>query len=188
MTNKLIYKDIVILIMIFIGIFFYFLLGNINLHGLILYFVLILLFYFIEKIFSIDFKKNHYFYLIIISFSILFFYNIQSYFIQVDKLLHLIGGIMLTSITYYLSTKKNNLKKNRLIIAFLLSILVIFSYELYEYTSDKLFNTKMQGVYHFINNQSIMVMGKTSDTIQDILLGIIGVFIYLSRTLIINKM
>lgn len=173
--------------MIFIGVFFYFLLENISFQELMFYIALISSFYFVDKIFSFDFEKHHYFYLIIISLPILFSHYIQSIFIYIDKPLHLIGGIMLTSITYHLSRKINIPKQYRLITTIFLSVLVILSYELYEYISDELFNTTMQGVYKKINDQFIMVVGKMTDTIQDIILGIIGIFIYLVKLAIKPK-
>jgi hypothetical protein len=57
---------------------------------------------------------------------------------------------------------------------FFLSLLVIIGYELYEFTLDRLFDSQMQGVYTVVDNQLVMIISSVADTLQDIILGIMG--------------
>jgi len=171
------YKSIIILIMLLLEIIFYFSIEQINLYSISINSIILIIFYMSDRILNLEFKKQHYLYLIIIILSSLFFDYLQLKILYIDKILHFIGAIMLTSITYHTS-KKIKISKNHLLMAIILSLLIIISYEFYEYFSDQLFNTTFQGVYQKINNQLVLIIEKTTDTLQDIFLGILGIIIY----------
>ena len=168
------HKEIIICILLFISILAYFIF-NIRLQTVLFFLVLILSFYFSERIFSFNFEKQHYYYVVAISLSMLFFYYIQLQFVYIDKILHLIGGIMLASIMYHISTKIKVIKNYQLLFTIISSLLIILGYEFYEYVSDFFLNTSMQGVYQRIGDETIVLIGSVADTLQDIVLGLLGV-------------
>ncbi len=172
--KKGVYKEIIISILILIGILAYFVF-QIRFQTVLFFLVLILSFYFSERIFSFNFERKHYFYVSVISLSMLFFYYIQLQFVYIDKILHLIGGIMLASIMYHISTKIKVIKNYQLLFTIISSLLIILGYEFYEYVSDFFLNTSMQGVYQKIGDETIVLIGSVADTIQDVVLGLFGV-------------
>ena len=172
------YKIIIITFLLMGGILSYFLFEHISIHALGIFLFVILAFYFFESIFSVDFETEQYVFVAIISMSFLFFYYMQLYFMYVDKLLHLVGGIMLGSILYHYGGKTTLSRREKYMYAFFLSLIVILGYELYEFISDQLFHTHMQGFYIIVNNTLIVIIGKTIDTASDIILGLLGVIFY----------
>jgi len=171
--------------MLILVVISYFLFEEIGLNSLILSLVIIIGFYTTEKYFSINFKGYHYVYLLTIVFSIIFFFYLQLHFTYIDKILHLVGGFMLASVSYHIFKKKltNN---NAIITAFLFSLSIILVYEFYEYIMDYYFEIPMRGVYQKINNKLIMLIDPTKDTIQDIVLGITGFFLFIMKNIIKN--
>ncbi|MBS3080431.1 hypothetical protein J4221_03095 [Candidatus Pacearchaeota archaeon] len=179
------YKNLILTMILSIIIISYFLFEEIGLNSLILSLVIVIGFYTVEKYFSLNFQIHHYFYILIIVFSIVFFYYFQLQFTYVDKILHLIGGFMLASVSYYIFKKK---KLNYpLITAFIFSLSIILAYEFYEYIMDYYFEIPMRGVYQNINNQIIMLIDPVKDTIQDITLGITGFFLFIIKNVLKNK-
>lgn len=183
MNLKQTHKNIIISITLFMILISYFLFKEIGFNSLIISLLILIGFYTVERHLSINFKIHHYSYTIIIIFSILFFYYIQSLFIYIDKFLHLIGGFMLASVTYHTFKKISITKNYALATAFLFSLIIIISYEGYEYGMDQIFGENMRGVYQMINNQLIMVVDPLKDTIQDVALGIVGFFLFFITTI-----
>ena len=103
----------------------------------------------------------------------------QLYFLYVDKVLHLLGGIMLCSVVYHFIGTMHISRRKKYLVTFSLSIAVILGYEFYEYFSDVIFNTRMQGVYRIVENELVIVIGSVIDTASDIVIGLTGVIVYL---------
>lgn len=185
MNLKKTHKNIIILLTLGTIVISYFLFKEVGFHSLILALVILIGFYSTEKYFSLNFKIYHYVYILIIIFSIVFFYYLQLQFTYVDKILHFIGGFMLASVSYHLFRKKL-IHTNALVTAFILSIFIILGYEIYEYLMEYYFEIPMRGVYQIINNQLIMLIDPVKDTLQDVALGIGGFFLFSVKNIFIT--
>ncbi|MEN9625887.1 MAG: hypothetical protein RL557_215 [archaeon] len=102
----LLYKQIILCLLLLIGIASYFLLPHISMQAFFLFLSLVVFFYATETVFSLDFKKEHYLYLVFLSLSFLFFYHLHFLFVYIDKPLHLMGGFIIASFFYHGLRKK----------------------------------------------------------------------------------
>lgn len=170
-------KGLVIFICCILGLIIYLFLKEQIEHSIVVFLVLLLLFYFLDLIFRFKFKKRHYFFVIFIASAGILFGFLQFYFFYLDKILHFIGGVMLGSVVYHMAIKFN--KKKALILVFLIAFFVIVFYEFSEFLADVLSSTNLQGVFVYSNGKLVEVMSKALDTVLDILLGGIGVLVYI---------
>jgi len=106
------------------------------------------IFYFIDKMFKIDFQFKHYIYtFIILSFGILFspfYFLIESY----DKVLHFCLPIFGSFLVFYIIDKQKLSLQWKLLIAFMFIISFLTIHEIGEYLIDLLWDLKLQGVLY----------------------------------------
>jgi hypothetical protein len=141
----------------------------------------LIIFFFMDYLFKLDFKKRHYSYVIII----LFFGILLSpmYFLSenYDKILHFISPIFGSVLVFYIVREKNISFQWKLLITFMFIISFLAIHEMGEYILDYLWDLKLQGVY--IRDTSgieklKLVMAKNDDTMIDMMLGTLGGFVF----------
>ncbi|MGD9275738.1 MAG: hypothetical protein PVJ67_01045 [Candidatus Pacearchaeota archaeon] len=137
----------------------------------------IFLFYAIDHMFEVDFEFRHYIFIIIIlSFGILLsplYFLSESY----DKMLHFIMPILASFLVFFIVDKQKISFQWKLLIAFMFILSFLAIHEIGEYLLDLLFDWKLQGVY--IRDISgieklNLVLDKNSDTMIDMILGMLG--------------
>jgi hypothetical protein len=149
----------------------------------------ILAFFSADYLFKLDFKNMHY----ILFFAISFFgimlsplFYISTYY---DKILHLLSPILLSILTFHLVDRIEGITfQMKLFITFSVLISLITLFEIGEFTLDKLFDLKLQGVYlRDISgvNKLNLIMDRNDDTMIDLILGITsGIIFTISKSLI----
>ncbi|MEN9625891.1 MAG: hypothetical protein RL557_219 [archaeon] len=173
--NKELYKQLSIIAFLFFGIVFFLFASHISISALLIYSGLVVSLYVGERLFSLDFHKEHYTFVSVLALSFLFFYYLHSLFVYVDKPLHFFGGFVIAFLFYHALKQKKFRKKSLIALIFFLSLLVILGYELYEFTLDRLFDAHMQGVYRIVEGKRVIMISGVQDTVQDILLGMLGI-------------
>jgi hypothetical protein len=148
----------------------------------------ILLFFIGNEFFKFNFKLHHHLILIAIAaFGILFsplYFMYPSY----DKILHFLSPILVSILIFYLVNKLDISFSKKLLITISLVISAITLFEVVEFTLDKLFDLKLQGV--FIRDMTgvaklNIIMDPIDDTMIDLILGIIGALVFAgSKTII----
>lgn len=141
----------------------------------------VLTFYFIDKAFKIDFKLQHYFYVLIMLILGIIFSPIYFIYSIYDKFLHFTIPIFISILLFYVIDRLDIKFQWKLLMTFmsLLSLLTIF--EIGEYLLDILFNLKLQGVYimELTRLQKYnLVQARIDDTMIDIILGIFGAGVF----------
>ena len=143
----------------------------------------LIIFYLADHMFEIDFKLRHYIYIIIIlSFGILFsplYFLSESY----DKALHLIMPIFGCLLIFHIVDRKNLELQWKLFITFMFILSFLTIHEIGEYLLDFIWDLKLQGVY--LRDVSgfeklNLVMSKNDDTMMDLILGMIGVLLFIA--------
>ena len=189
-------KGISILSACILGLFFFFVFKNkievISSFSIIIFLFSLCSFYFFDKLFKLDFRGIHYFFVIFISIGFLFgFLNFYIFFM--DKIMHFIGGIMLASIIFHILQKfkiQKTMDNHRrlffgcseiLFFTLLICLAIILSWEFFEYILDNFFGYHMRGVFSFVNGGYKIIMSPFYDTISDIISGMSGTLIYLWR-------
>ena len=142
---------------------------------------IITLFFLGDKIFQVRFMKRHYAFLIIL--IIAGFLGSPLYFIypNYDKILHLIGPMLVCSIVLFMIKKLHLEMKWKIMFAFFATFALLGTFELGEYTIDKLFDFKLQGVYlrdAYGLDKLNVVTDKIDDTMLDLFFGMLGIAIY----------
>jgi len=171
------FKGLVVFLVVVISLIMFIVFRNIiGVFSIFCLLVLLMLFFGIDIVFNLRFKKRHYFFVIFIAVVGFLFSFIQFRYIYFDKLLHFIGAIMLSSVLYYMLRKRLS-KKHSLILAFFITICFMGFYELFEFFIDKLFNVRSQGVFLDTEGGRV-IMGKYEDTLWDMFFGILGGLVY----------
>lgn len=141
----------------------------------------IILFYFVDHFFEVNFKARHYLYIIIIAISGLLLSPLFFIWPNYDKIQHLIQPMFICSILFYLTSKLGLKRKWAITFAFFTTIAILGLFEVGEFTLDSLFDLKLQGVY-LRDIQGLekfnILMNPLNDTMIDLVLGIIGTGIY----------
>jgi hypothetical protein len=169
-------REIIVFLLLIIGFILFIFNGKIGIYGLLFFFVLIFMFYIIDRVFLINFTMTHYLYLVFVGFGGVLFGYLQSEVMYLDKFFHFFSAMMLTSVTYYFSKKMKF--RNPLVVSILLSLFVIFAYEFYEYVLDLFFLTSYRGSYNVVDGKIVEVLSGSVDTFLDMVIGGIGVLCY----------
>ena len=141
----------------------------------------ILAFYIIDHFFDVRFRKIHYvFMFLIVALSILlspFYFIYPNY----DKIQHFFNPILVFTLIFYMVNKLRLELKWKLVFTFFIVVAILCLFEIGEYALDYSFNLKLQGVYlrdiggiEKLN----LIQDPLSDTITDLILGVLGAGIY----------
>tara|TARA_B100000315_G_scaffold122078_1_gene111983 strand:+ start:20712 stop:21320 length:609 start_codon:yes stop_codon:yes gene_type:complete len=138
-------------------------------------------FYIFDHYFNINFELKHYLYILIIAFfgillSPLYFIS-ENY----DKILHLVIPILTGGIVFFLVNKQNLTLKWKLVTTLLFTISILTIFEVIEFSLDKLWDLKLQGVYirDITGLEKFnIIMDKNDDTMIDLIIGILGSLIF----------
>lgn len=144
---------------------------------------IMLFFYFLDHTYDIRFKKRHYIY--IFAIVILSFLASPLYFVypQYDKIQHFIQPMLACSIIFMMINKLNLELKWKIVFTFFIVVAMLGLLEVGEFALDSLFNMKLQGV--FLRDvggleKFNLLMDPLTDTMIDLVLGVIGTVIYLA--------
>ncbi len=141
----------------------------------------LIVFYSIDYMFKLEFKIWHYYIiLIILAFGILFAPLYAIYTIY-DKILHFVMPILASFLVYHIADRKNLSIQWKLLITFMFMMSFLAIHEIGEYLMDLVWNMNLQGVY--IRDISgieklNLVVSKIDDTMIDLILGMLGSFIF----------
>jgi len=143
----------------------------------------VLLFFIFDYFFKMGFKKHYY--LIFIFMSAAGILLSPLYFISpnYDKMLHLVFPFLLCILIFFMTNKLNTKFSIKLFIAIMITISFLALFEIGEFTLDKLFDWKLQGVYlrdiSGIEKLNI-IMDRNDDTMIDLILGVIGSLLFVT--------
>ena len=131
--------------------------------------------------FKIEFELWHYYIILaILAFGILFA-QLYSIYIIYDKILHFIMPILGSFLVYHIVDKKNLTLQWKLLITFMFMMSFLAIHEIGEYIMDQLWNMNLQGVYirDITGIEKLnMVVSQIDDTMIDLILGMLGSFIF----------
>lgn len=139
------------------------------------------IFYVGDRIYHIEFKDKHYlFFIIIVTMGVL---ASPLYFIypQYDKIQHLLMPILMSSMAYHMVNKLPLERKWKIWYTFYIVVALLGIFELAEYSIDRVFDFKLQGVYlrdlSGISKLHI-IQSPIDDTMMDLFFGTLGASIY----------
>lgn len=174
-------KRIIIFSAVFVLLILYFLKNSSMFVRVAGFFTGILIFYFIDTFFKIDFKPRHYFYIsIILSFGILLS---PLYFVSdnYDKILHFVSPIFGSTLIFYMIDDERFSFQWKILVTFMFLLSFLAIHEMGEYIIDLIWDMKLQGVY--VRDVSglekfHLVLPKNDDTMIDLLLGTAGALVF----------
>lgn len=146
----------------------------------------ILLFFLFDYFFGMNFKKLHYLIFIFISAAGILLSPLYYISANYDKVLHLISPVLLCILVFFMVNKLNTKFSIKLFITVMITISFLALFEIGEYSLDKLFDWKLQGVY--LRDYSgvaklNLIMDKNDDTMIDLILGTVSsLFFVLAKT------
>jgi hypothetical protein len=141
----------------------------------------ILFFYAIDHWFDIRFKPIHYVFIVLIAIASLLLSPLYFIYPQYDKIQHFIQPILLSSIVFHMVSHLKLELKWRLIFTFFIIIGILGMFEMAEYTLDRFFDWKLQGVYiRDITglNKLELLSEPIDDTMIDLFFGFAGTCFY----------
>lgn len=149
----------------------------------------LLFFYFTDHFFDIKFKPVHY--LIIILIAIVSVMLSPLYFIypNFDKVQHFINPILISILIFHAIDKLNLELKWKITYTFFITAGILGLFEIGEFTLDRLFNLKLQGVYlrdYSGLDKFNLIQEPLTDTMDDLILGYTGSLLY-AITMFIKK-
>ena len=150
----------------------------------------ILLFFLFDSFFHMGFNKDHYIIFILISATGILLsplYYLSQYY---DKVLHIVSPFLICILVFFLVNKLKTKFSIKLFIAVMITISLLALFEIGEFTLDKLFDWKLQGVYirdiSGVEKLNI-IMDKNDDTMIDLILGTISSLLFaITKTVIFN--
>ena len=153
-----------------------------SVSGLIYAVAIMLGFYAFDRLFDVQFKARHYYFMAII--VALSFITGEMYFIYAnyDKILHIIQPMMACSMIFYMVDKLKIENKWKLLFTFFIVAGILGIFEVAEFGLDKMFDLKLQGVFvqdSFNPSRLSIVLDPLSDTHMDLIVGYLGSAIYL---------
>ncbi|MBD3253426.1 hypothetical protein GF386_06845 [Candidatus Pacearchaeota archaeon] len=181
---KLSYREKGILVLLFIlaGVILFFVIRRlselIGYVSIIKFIGLLVIFYFWDYLLKVDFKLRHYLYVLFVGFFGIFLGYMGFVYFHYDKLFHLIGPVLLTDILYYNLRRYHYKKKEAIVFSFFVAFSLLCFYEIIEFLLDFIFNTHTQGCFFYSNGIFEMVLDRNTDTMIDLIFGIIGSFSY----------
>lgn len=146
----------------------------------------LLLFFLFDYFFRLRFNKTHYFIFVFISVAGILLSPLYFISSNYDKVLHLIFPALLCVLVFFMVNKLKTKFSIKLFIAAMIVISFLALFEIGEFTLDKLFNWKLQGVYlrDYSGVEKLnIVMDRNEDTMIDLILGTISsLFFILIKT------
>jgi len=141
----------------------------------------IFLFFIIDYLFNLGFKKHHY--LIVILLSTAGVLLSPLYFISpnYDKILHFISPFLIAILIFFLVDKLKTEFSIKLVITLAIVISLLAIFEIGEYLLDQLFDLKLQGVYlrDYTGIAKLnIIQDRNDDTMIDLILGTIGSLLF----------
>jgi len=132
--------------------------------------------------FDINFELKHYLYILIIAFFGILLSPLYFLSGNYDKILHLIIPLLTGGIVFFLVNNQNLTLKWKLVTTLLFTIAILTIFEIIEFTLDKLWDLKLQGVYmrDITGLEKFnIIMDKNDDTMADLIIGILGGLIFI---------
>ena len=146
----------------------------------------VLLFFLFDYFFGLGFKKHHYFIFIFISAAGILLSPLYFISSNYDKVLHLVTPFLFCVMIFFMVNKLNTKFSIKLFITVMISVSFLALFEIGEYSLDKLFNLKLQGVYlrDYSGVEKLnIIMDKNDDTMIDLILGAISsLFFVIAKT------
>lgn len=139
------------------------------------------IFYIGDRIYKINFKDKHYLFFIIIIVTAVLASPLYFLYPQYDKIQHFLMPMLMASMAYHMVNKLPLEKKWKIWYTFYIVVALLGIFELFEYSIDKLFDFKLQGVYlRDISGLSKLntLQEPLDDTMMDMFLGVLGTSIY----------
>jgi len=146
----------------------------------------VVLFFLFDYFFGMGFKKYHYSIFIFISATGILLSPLYYIYPNYDKLLHFLSPFLLCILVFFMVNKLKTKFSIKLFITAMILIGFLALFEIGEFSLDKLFDWKMQGV--FIRDYSgveklNIIMDRNDDTMIDLILGVTGsLFFILTKT------
>lgn len=174
-------KEILVWIGIFVLVILYALRnanGYIRASGFIIGFFLFPL---IDYAFDLKFKNYHYIILVIILFNGILMSPLYFVYPNYDKILHFANPLLLSFLIYFLVDKLKVKFRVKILLTIVIVVAILGFFEMGEYLLDEAFDIKLQGVYlkdKEIVNKLNLVLSKNTDTMVDMMLGTLAVFLY----------
>jgi hypothetical protein len=143
--------------------------------------VTLILFYTLDHIFNIKFKAKHYTFITIITIAGVMLSPLYFISPQYDKILHLFQPILICSILFHVINKLKITDKWKIWFTFFITLSILTLFEMGEYSLDRFFDFKLQGVYlRDISglNKLDMLQEPIDDTMIDLFFGTLGCCIY----------
>jgi hypothetical protein len=139
-------------------------------------------FWIADSLFKLKFRNRHYLILVFIGATGLLFSPLYSLYAYYDKTLHFFNPVLFCIIIFYLVNRIKNISfPTKLFLTFSITVCFLSLWELTEFFLDKLYDTKMQGVWlRDITGASkiSLIMDRNDDTMIDLLLGVIGTTVF----------
>jgi len=120
------------------------------------------------------------------------FFEFFTYYELYDKVLHFINPFLLCFFFYITLRQKAPNRKKRIIYSTLAVLFLILFWEFLEYLADNLYNLSSRGdfLYKITEDNTIKIVkvsDATTDTILDIIAGIIGILAFLTGIKFLSK-
>lgn len=134
----------------------------------------IFLFLLADNFFNLNFKKRHYFIFIFISATGILLSPLYFVSTSYDKLLHSVSPFLVSILIFFMIDKIDTKFSIKLFITVMIVIASLAVFEIGEFTLDKSFDLKLQGVYirDYSGVEKLkLIMDRNDDTMIDLVLG-----------------
>jgi hypothetical protein len=175
----------------------YYLQGTSYFAGGLTFILSTLLIYFSDKYFKLGLRWYHYFILILMALAGLFLSPLYEVFIFYDKILHFINPILGCFVIFYLVDKSDLDLRMKLFLTFTVMITIISFAEIIEFILDRVFDSRLQGVFKgglegmlkYAGNSEIQIIqDKNTDTMIDLILGFLGSMVFVFSRFFYEKL
>jgi len=146
--------------------------------------VTLIMFYYIDSLFDIQFKLRHYIFLILMivaGFLLFPLYEVYSYY---DKIQHFLTPLLGSVMVFYAINKTKIDFKWKILITFSTIVCLVSLWEIGEYLGDVLFNFNFQGVFVKEIVEGLerlnIVQSRIDDTMIDMMLGVFGSLVFIT--------
>ena len=141
----------------------------------------LIIFYLLDTFFKINFKFEHYIYMITILFLGIILSPLYGIYSLYDKVVHFINPILGSCLVFYIINKQKLRFQWKLLITFMFIVSFLTIHEIGEYLIDILWDFKLQGVYlrDISGIEKLnLVLNPHDDTMIDLIFGTIGGLIF----------
>lgn len=184
-----------LVVILFLYILYYFRNSD-HFMGAIAFVLSIGFFFAADNFFKLNFKRHHYIILVLMAMVGLLlspFYLIFPYY---DKVLHFVNPFLACFLIFYLVDKRDLKFSEKIFFTFTILICLITFAEIAEFTLDSFFDLKLQGVFagdlkgvlkQIGEGELIILQGKNTDTMIDMIMGVLGSLLFISIKLVSFK-